>query len=195
MALELKETQFCGLSRAKKWKDWLNTIAPNLLQNLNDLHKQGKAGCRANQEIMLKIRGDLYKNGHGNAFETFITSTYPQLIKKSAIAPTKKNIERISKFVSEEEYNKHKIFKSYRPSLLTFPHKYIICGPNDILEKRARLFVRDKVAYDYLIIEDRCYIEYFEKKYASEALRFPKNKREIFVYRQKLKNEASNNIK
>lgn len=192
--MELKVAQFCGLSRSQKWRSWLGTIAPDLLKSLENISRYG---CKANKEKMVEIKSELYNRGHGKSFETFIETVYPQLIKQSKSVRSDKPKERhvSARDIANNIYNKHRVFKSYKPGILTFPHKHIICGPSSSLDKKARLFVRNKIGWDYVIIEDRCYIEYFDRKYASEVSKFPKSKREIYVYREKMKRESISNTK
>ena len=83
--------------------------------------------------------------------------------------------------------NKHGVFKSYKPGILSFPHKLILVDSNsEQLVKRVKDFLADKVKIDYLIIGDTAYIEYLMKKYEDILHQIPQNAREIEQFRRKM---------
>lgn len=182
--LEVKVKQFCALSRSKPWQIWLGQNAPDLLEELQEVLK--KYSCNKNKQKMVEIYNKIYELGLGARFESFIKNKYPVLISKSTKQVEKKNFK---KKIITDDINKHGVFKSYRPELLSFPQKTILVGNN--LEDRVRFFIRDKTSVDYVIIEDRAYIEYFNLKYSDVARKVPLESRDIYCYRMRQKQDEN----
>lgn len=186
--MRLKIDQFCGLSGAPDFRNWLKSTAPDLLDSLvNNPNK----GCKANQEKMIEIHRTLYDRKLEKQFETFITKRYPYLIAKDsyradptfrpATVPVSVPVEG-----HIEGMNKHGVFKHYRPDLLTFPHKYIMAGNPATLQERVKRFIVDKLGVDYIILDDYAYIEYFPRRYADIVNQVRPEDREIYAYRKRM---------
>ena len=194
--MEIHTHSCCGISQSTDWQHWLGETDPELHSDLM-LTLSKKRGCRTNSNKMKEIYVKLYDRGHGSSFEDFITRRFPWLIKsheparpKQATKPFKalKPVKKQPKLTTQqaEDLNKHKVFKDYRPNILSFPQKLIISGNPNNLQRRVQAFTRDKLAVDWIIIEDRAYIEYFKPQHAALVDRIPREKREIYQYRQKL---------
>lgn len=186
--MQIRISEFCGLSRAKLWQDWLQNIATDLYTNLIKILSDPKGGCKKNTQAMVDIYSELLKRKLGDKLNEFLKKEFPNVIDNSPksvfFKPKKSNIDA-EKYKSIKEANKHKVFKNYNPSLLTFPQKLIIIDPDiSELQKKINTFIMDKVSTEYVIIEDRAYIEYFLQKYKSEALKYPKELSEINKWRK-----------
>ena len=201
--MEINTGAFCGISKSQDWQNWLLQIAPDLHQDLLVTLK-AKKGCRANSNKMQDIYLTLYERDKGDAFEDFIRRRFPYLIKKDhrKINLPKKDIlkhQKVAQIARKKqtrstpldysELNKHKVFPDYKPHILTFPQKLILVDDPAILYQRVQQFIKDKLAVDYLIIDDRGYIEYFLPKYAAIINKYPKEKRDIYQYRLRLKQQ------
>jgi hypothetical protein len=191
--MKLKHSHFCGLSSATDWRIWLKSVAPDLYDGLINAPKKG---CKANQEKMVEIHQELLKRGLQAKFEAFIRQRFPYVIDEdnhttlNVISP--KKLEPTKPIVGHiETINKHKVFRSYRPDILSFPHKYIIVGDPTTLNEQIKKFTHDKVGVDTLIIEDHAYIEYFHKRYSDVVEKIPQENRDLWVYRQKAKQGKS----
>lgn len=189
--MNVNVSQFCSLSSNPDFRNWLGKISPSMLAELT---KNPKKGCRSNVEKMMEIHKRLYEIGKGLEFEDLIRKRFPYLIKNEMPAvrvspaplPPVQAEEYKRKQISDiESMNKHKVFKSYRPDLLTFPHKYIIVGEPDTLPTKIKEFAADKVGVDTLIIEDHAYIEYYLRRYSDVSEKIPRDQREIWAYRMK----------
>lgn len=187
--MKLKTSHFCGLSSASDWRNWLKSVALDLYDELVNAPKKG---CKANQEKMVDIHRSLIKRGLQSKLEDFLRQRFPYVIEEDdhstlnvlkpvAVTPTKPVEGHI------ESMNKHKVFRSYRPDILSFPHKYIIAGDPTTLKERVKTFTFDKVGVDILIIEDHAYIEYFHKRYSDVVEKIPQENRDLWIYRQKMK--------
>jgi len=172
--MKVRTSQFCALSNNKDWKAWLERIDPELHQELVDAGH--RIGCRARQTLMMKIYRELYKRGHGPTFETLIRTRFPYLEDQRHLEkkpePQPKTVELDSP-----------VFKTYKPHILSFPHKLIMEG-ND-LERRVKEFVSTKLSADYVIVDGKAYIEYFMPHYKGVINKIPPEKREIHVYKMK----------
>lgn len=197
--MNIKTGHFCGLSSATDFRNWLKGVAPELY---DDLVNAPVKGCRAKSEKMIQIKDKLYTIGKGLELEAFIQRRYPYMISQTPLPPkepSKQYLEVIKSKPSTEpkqsdhidSLNKHKVFKHYRPDLLTFPHKYIIVGDPIKLPDLIKAFTVDKVGVDSIIVDDHAYIEYFTRRYSDVAEKIKQEDREIWVYKQRQKQNAS----
>jgi hypothetical protein len=197
--MELKSSAFCSLSRSADWQVFLKDIAPDLHKDLKRTLSSSK-GCRANSNKMMDIYHEINKRGLEKDLEVFLKRRFPWIIKQKH-QPTRKAVKKqvMKAQVTRAKnptvrnwktLNKHNVFKIYRPDMLSFPQKLILVGNAETLYDNVQNFVKDKLAVDYVIIEDRAYIEYFEAKYASVVDKIPRNKRDIFQYRKKMQQDA-----
>lgn len=200
--MNIKTGHFCGLSSATEFRNWLKATAPDLHDELINVPTKG---CRSKQEKMVSIKDQLYARGKGAALETFIQKRYPYMVVQTPLPPknpSKQYLESKQKketkekdeakpIIHIEKFNKHKVFKHYRPDLLTFPHKYIIIGDPAKLGDLVKDFVADKVGVDTLIIDDHAYIEYFPRRFSDVAIKVKAEDREIWIYKQRQKQDAS----
>lgn len=191
--MNIKIGHFCGLSSATDFRSWLKTTALDLY---DELINHPIKGCKSKQEKMVVIKDKLYERGQGSELETFIKKRYPYMIVEDKLdtQPTLQKPRPARTIVAEPEVsdhieviNKHKVFKRYRPDLLTFPQKYIIIGNKDKLPELIKEFAADKVGVDYIIIDDHAYIEYFKRKYSDVSEKIKPESREIWVYKQRVK--------
>ena len=200
MPIEIKSSSFCGLSRSKDWQTWLEDVAPDLYKDLLKVIDSSK-GCRANSNKMMDIYFALHKRGLEPQLETFLKRRFPWIIKTPQ-EPTAKQLKdnvRTVKLVETQNprkrpnwdvLNKHKVFLSYRPDILSFPQKHIIIANPQVIYDQVQAFVANKLAVDYLIIENHAYIEYFDTKYAVVVDRIPRESRDIYKYRAKMLQDA-----
>jgi hypothetical protein len=197
--MELKSSAFCSLSRSADWQAFLKDIAPDLHKDLKRTLNSSK-GCRTNSNKMMDIYHEINKRGLEKDLEVFLKRRFPWIIKQKH-QPTQKAVKKqimktqiaMAKRPAVRNWktlNKHNVFKIYRPDMLSFPQKLILVGNTETLHDNVQSFVKDKLAVDYLIIEDRAYIEYFEVKYSGVIDKIPRNKRDIFQYRQKMQQDA-----
>jgi len=193
MPLEIKTSSFCGLSRSKDWQAWLGAEAPDLLADLTKTLKSGQ-GCRANSDKMMEIYFDLQKRNKQDALDAFLKRRFPWLIKGEAPkSPPPRTTPPVLPKTNSKDWNalnKHGVFKTYRPDILSFPRKLIIIDHHEKLYNRVHRFIINKLAVDYFIIDNYAYIEYFEPKDAGIVDKIPKNQRDIYKYRQKMAQDA-----
>lgn len=192
---KLHYSKFCALGRRPEFKQWLQGTSSELYNYL----QSGSIGCKARSERMVFIYNKLYESGKGAAFESFIMDKFPYIIDRgSDIKPVldphkhldaKKGTIRAKPIMppraNVEGLNKHKVFRVYKPDILSFPQKRIIVNENrEQLEAQVSHFCQDKFGTDFIIVEDRAYIEYFEPRHKALADKVPKEKRDIFIYRK-----------
>lgn len=188
---KIRINEFCGISRNKIWQSWLESTAPDLHQQLIVTVTDPGGGCKKNTAAMVDIYNTLVRRGHEKILLDFLKKEFPvalEEVQKNVFQTTEtEKDKKIDPKVYNDigEPNKHKIFKSYNPNILTFPQKMIIIDPNTFsLNKKVRNFIKDKIDADFLIIEDRAYIEYFLSKYRQEASKYPQELRELYQWRK-----------
>lgn len=181
--MNLRISEFCSLARNKKWQEWLLNYNKVLYDDLMNTLTNVKGGCKKNTAKMIEIRNTIKKDGNDEVLFQFLKTNFPTVLDRSVVRKRSKNTNP-DKDISGPT-NKHSVFKSYNPGLLTFPQKKIIADSNPAsLQKRVRKFIANKVKADFIIIEDRAYIEYFLPRFKKEAEEFPEEMREIYLWRK-----------
>jgi hypothetical protein len=180
MRYSFRTDQFCALSTDQTFHKWLEDVDKEVYAGLQ-VHLKRNPGCRANKEYMKMVRRQLSANDLNDELIKFLRDYFPTVLKP-IIEPRENNKIDLS------ELNKHGVFRIYRPHILTFPHKYIIVDSDlEQLKKKIVEFIKDKIGTDYIIIEDRVYIEYFEPRFKEEAETVPREVREIWLYKKRKK--------
>ncbi len=188
------------MSSNRDWQNWLRDTDKALYDDLMRTRSAGR-GCNANKEKMKQIYAALYERGKGAPLEELIKQRFaylivggsggiaaPLLSQKSISKPAPKLTPPMKVWAptNASNLNKHGVFESYRPNLLTFPKKMIFVNPSrEQLEAIVKHFLKDKISFDYLIIDDRAYVEYFDSQYQSEANGITRESRDIYKYRLK----------
>lgn len=163
-----------------------------------DYLQSGAIGCKARAERMTHIYNKLYERGKGTEFENFILDKFPYVIDRGSdvkpqLNPHKHMKAKISRpavkhpkqKTNSENMNKHGVFRTYKPEILSFPQKRIIVNDDrKQLEAQVSSFIKDKFGVDHVIVEDRAYIEYFEARYKGVVEKVEKNKRDIYLYKK-----------
>ena len=176
--MKLKTSLFCSLSRHPHMQLWLSKNAKDLYTALMGKLNDG-AGCSAARDLMMDIYRELRRRGKLQVFEAFLKERFPYVIEP--IKPTAQVKAELS-----ADANKHDVFQRYTPKLFRFPRQLIIVDADqNQLTAKVNRFIRDKLGVDYLVIEDRAYIEYFLPQHAAAAAQIPKESREISLYRRR----------
>lgn len=180
MKYSIRQNMFCALARDEGWQGWLKSVAGDLYTKLLQ-HLEKSTSCKSNKAVMYVVLVELDKRKLTDDLVKFLSDYYPIALK---IESNEITLNRQVKI--EGDPNKHKVFKSYRPYLMSFPQKIIIVdGDRASLEHRTKAFIKNMIKADYIIIEDRSYIEYFEPQYKDESEKIVDS--EILQYRKKLK--------
>lgn len=138
---------------------------------------------------MMEIQSKLSKQDKLVSLVEFLRKEYPiSLIEVTGNDP--ENIEVVASdgtrllTIIDDTY----VFKHYNPNMVTFPQKLVMQN-KDIkqLEVDVQAFVTSKLDFDYVIVGDKAYIEYFKPKYRDEIPKIQRNKREVFMYKAKNK--------
>lgn len=198
MAIQVDQGRFCSLSSNRDWQTWLRNADKDLYDDLMRTRASGR-GCSANSAKMKQIYSALYARGKGADLEELIKERFAYLITGgNAPSPAKSIPVSLPKPLPKamtppkslwaptnaSNLNKHGVFESYRPNILTFPKKMIFVNTDrNQLEAIVKHFLRDKISYDYIMVDDRAYVEYFDAQYQSEAEKIPKESRDIHKYR------------
>lgn len=194
MKTEIKTSAFCSLSRSEDFQKWLEATASDLHEDLLTVVHAAR-GCRANSNKMMDIYFELNNRNLEPHLITFLKRRFPWVIKerKGILQPEEVKQVKINQQVQQAiktkdwaTVNKHAVFQSYRPDILSFPQKYIIIDDPNVLYDRVQKFIQNKLAVDYILIEDHAYIEYFDMKYAAVVDKIPRENRDIYKYRWKM---------
>jgi hypothetical protein len=197
MTAEIKTNAFCGLSRSEDFQKWLEAISKDLHKDLLTVVHAAK-GCRANSNKMMDIYFELNQRGMEPQLITFLKRRFPWILKEGYTPEPKiepkvverQQVQQLSSVKNWAGLNKHNVFKKYRPDILSFPQKKIIIDSPSVLYDRVQKFIQNRLAIDYLIIEDHAYIEYFDMKYAAVIDKILRENRDIYKYRWKMQHNA-----
>lgn len=181
-------TNFCSLSRAADFQEWLKAVSPNSYHDLMEHLKLGKS-CGSNKNKMRIIYDELKKASLNDALIAFLKMTHPNMLiadkddvaKPDGIPPPK---------VSSEDANIHKVFPIYKPGLLMLPQQAIFIGATyETVINQIVGFLRNKISTDYIILKSNLYwhgyAEYFDRKFIGEAEKVDRSKRPIAQYKLK----------
>lgn len=194
MTTEIKTSAFCSLSRSEDFQKWLEVTANDLHADLLTVVSAAR-GCRANSNKMMDIYFELNDRGLEPHLITFLKRRFPWVIKEHIELPKQKELkqvkldQQVQRAIKNKDWtsiNKHAVFQSYRPDILSFPQKHIIIDDPNVLYHRVQQFIQNKLAVDYILIEDHAYIEYFDMKYAAVVDKIPRENRDIYKYRWKM---------
>jgi hypothetical protein len=197
--MKIDVTRFCGLSRREDFQQWLKSVSNAYYDELIYFLRLGKS-CGDNKTKMEEIYQKLVNDKKSDSMTEFLAKNYPHMLiydkndaikneaVKKEIAASAPVIQKIN--ISLEEQNFHKVFQIYKPGILLLPHQMIFIDKDKrLLENRIIEFIRMKIQTDYLILEGpnffHGYIEYFEKRFATEATKFKNDNRPIFTYKRK----------
>lgn len=140
----LQIAQFCSLSTSSSWHTWLHEYDSVLYQDFIDkLHKS--SGCSYNRKLMVEVLDHIQTDGNIEALHNFIRVNYPFMIAKG-------------KTLIEDNP-----FPDFIPEILTFPRRIILEGDRPQLSKMLLSFIKDKLKYDYIMLGNRCYVEFLTK--------------------------------
>ena len=177
---------FCSLARNVHWQEWLSRYAPDL--HIDLLKTLEGSSCKANKNKMIGILVLIKQRGLSAEFEKLIVDKFPYIEDREATKQQAKSNMRSLAVTPppSEDFNKHKVFDVYCPHILTYPGKLIILGKDkDDVRRRVYNFIRNKIGVDWLMIEDRVYIEYFFEQNRETIAKVKPEDREIARYRRK----------
>ena len=140
----LQIAQFCSLSTSSSWHTWLHEYDIVLYQDFIDkLHKS--SGCSYNRKLMVEVLDHIESNGDIDALYNFIRVNYPFMMARDN--------------TSLEDSP----FPDFIPEILTFPRRIIFEGDRPQLSKMLLSFIKDKFKYDYVMLGNKCYVEFLAK--------------------------------
>jgi hypothetical protein len=179
---KIRTNQYCALAQEQKWQSWLFSVCQELGEDLLK-HLEHSRSCKSNKAKMMDIQIGLEKRKLLPQMIEFLKKEYPYTVDEIQEG-NKKTINRQKK--ARVLSNVKEVFEHYHPNLLTFPQKIVFENDNvESLLREVREFCQGKVGVDYIIIKDKAYVEYFKLKFAKEAKKISKHRREICQYRLK----------
>jgi len=175
--MKILTEKFCILATSPSWQSWLYNYNTGLYDSF--LAKlRVSAGCNANREIMADVLRKIDRlNGEGDLFD-FLSVYHPDVIQEDI---TTEQIRSDS-----ESFDVHNVFEVYKPDIITYPHRIIFVGSPDDLRQQIKEFIADKIKHDFIIIDDRAYIEYLTKSDLKIVDQIPEKNWQITTYRKNM---------
>jgi hypothetical protein len=133
-------------------------------------------GCTENRAKMYDLLQAIIKNRQwALALESFLMQNFPAMLvdDSKASQTTQKN---------KEVDNKHSVFAYYDPSLATFPRRIIFSS--DDLQKQVRDFCARQFYCEWIIVEDRAYVEYISHDVAAHKSEIPEKNWQIRAFKK-----------
>jgi hypothetical protein len=135
-------------------------------------------GCAENRAKMYDLLRAIIKNRQwALALESFLIQNFPAMLIDDSKAQTSQKVKEIE--------NKHNVFTYYDPSLATFPRRIIFSG--DDPQKQIRDFCARQFYCEWIIVEDRTYVEYIPHDAAVHKSDIPEKNWQIRQYKNSLK--------
>ena len=176
---KINSDEFCYLAKSELFLTWLKNLDAKIHASLIEFLMSGQ-GCTANRNKMYETLQTIVHNHQwAIALESFLAKNFPAMI----IDDTKP--AATGRVISREAENKHKVFTYYDPALATFPRRMIFVG--DSLEKKVRDFCAKQFFCEWIIIEDRAYIEYIQPEAAAHKPNIPEKNWQIRAFKKKSK--------
>ena len=143
--MKLVLSQLCNLSISQSWHNWLYDFDKNIYTHFIQMMRDAK-NCSDNKKVMLKIVNEIRRSEDAAIFYEYLHLNHPLAITG----------HRYDNAVNQ-------VFKDYDPNIKTYPKRIIMSNDNEkILLNRVRSFTRNKICCDYIIIDDKAYIEYLD---------------------------------
>ena len=137
----------------------------------------GGHGCSENRVKMFEVLQTITRNRPwALALESFLSKNFPAMIVDDTKTST-------SKILSKEAGNKHRVFAYYDPTLATFPRR-IIFSDGD-LGKKVRDFCAKQFYCEWVVIDDRAYVEYIPPEAAAHKSNIPEKNWQIRAFKKK----------
>lgn len=147
--MKIRVERFCSLATAKDWQTWLFNYNKELYATFINKLRQAR-GCGDNRRLMHEILAIIDKDGHGVELGDFLRSHYPYMISE----------DDVDKVLPSDVSELDRLFGS---GILTYPKRKIIFGKKDKLIKTVRQFLSDKPNYEFMVADDKAYVEYLDK--------------------------------
>ncbi len=142
--MKIRVEKFCSLATARDWQTWLYHYDQQLYAEFIAKLRQAR-GCNDNRKLMVEILEAIDDRGDGPRLSEFLRSNYPRLIID----------ERVP---DEKEWD-----KLFGTNVLTFPHRKILSGSGKQLTNLIKQFLSDKINYEFVVKDDKAYIEYLNR--------------------------------
>jgi hypothetical protein len=176
---KINSAEFCYLAKSELFLTWLKNLDTDLHQDLMNF-LMGGHGCSENRVKMYELLRIITKNRQwAIALESFLVQHFPAMI----IDDTKNSTSSSRRIMSKEVDNKHKVFTYYDSSLATFPRRIIFSGGD--LHKQVNDFCSRQFYCEWVIIEDRAYIEYVAPDAAAHKENIPDKNWQIRAFKKK----------
>lgn len=174
---KINSNEFCYLAKSEIFLTWLKSLNADLHTDLIRFLMSGN-GCAENRAKMYEVLQVIVKNRQwALSLESFLLKHFPAMIvgdKASAAAPRR---------LTKEVENKHNVFTYYDPSLTTFPRRIILSG--DDLRKKVGDFCARQFYCEWIIIEDRAYVEYIQPDASIQKSDIPEKNWQIRAFKKK----------
>lgn len=168
MPNKIRVDKFCSLANSPSWQAWLYHYDAILFAKFVKKIRESR-GCSQNTDVMIDTLKEIDQSKDGSEkLLDFISKNYPYMIVE----------ESQSSVLASDD-----IFGYFNPSILTYPHRLIFNGSKDELIDKAREFSKDKLKIDYVIINNKLYIEYLNNDEESLINQIPANNWKISIWR------------
>lgn len=169
---KVKIDKFCSLAHSPSWQAWLYHFDANLFSEFTKKIRASR-GCSQNTDIMIDTLKDIDKDISGSdKLLKFLRLNYPYMLVD--------DVDDVKDDIINDE-----IFEHYNPDILTYPHRLIIAGSKQDLLNRIQTFSENKLRVDYVIVDDKLYIEYLNNNDGNISSKIPKSNWKIASWKLK----------
>ena len=146
--MKLRIGQFCSLAASPTFQSWLYKTDIDVYRIYQRQMRSSK-GCAENKTVMEETLQLLRDANKEVELYTFLKAAYPNMIEGYVSRPT----------IAEGD-----VFPEFNPDILTYPHRIIFEGLKEpYLKRKVQSFLLNKIKSDYIIIDDKAYVEYLSE--------------------------------
>jgi len=166
--MSIKINNFCSLSTSPSFQAWLYNLNSELYSRFTEeMRKSG--GCARNAQIMQLVLNDIKNIGKYDELLEFLQREHPHVLDMK---------------VSKIDKINNNVFPDYNIDVLTYPHRLVLKGDLNSLNKEIDLLKRFKFKVDFVIEGGFAYIEYLDKHEKGISEEIPEENWRTVIYRK-----------
>lgn len=154
--MNIKVTQFCGLSTSPQWQAWLYKYSTEVYGRFVSEMQKSK-GCNQNRDIMLKFFNELEEAGAKPLIIDFLKMNFPYMLEDEV------NPEVPVQIVHPPEVNELQTYKNaFSSGNVTFPHRALTAVADKTVDELMSGFMEATraIAVQHIVIDGILYVEY-----------------------------------
>lgn len=175
----IRVESFCALSGNSQWQNWLYKYDITLYNELI-AHLRVSRGCGHNREKMIDLMGKIEaRPGGRDVIVEFLRANFPSMLDYAG-APVSKPAPSAVPGVQLPQ-----VPFEWNGNSLTFPKRAVLDNPDPAaLRAEVDRLVSDKLRYDFVILQDKAYVEYVPANHAKILDQIPVSNWKVSLFKR-----------